>query len=106
MIKVRNALAAGAMVASALIVPMTTPAQAADTGTVAGITSTTSVPTSVQKPCRLHKNPARCRARRGAGHGRGGGGGGGGQRQNITGTGSIYSGGLSPSGGGSGGIDY
>ncbi|WP_162641308.1 hypothetical protein [Streptosporangium sp. 'caverna'] len=105
MIKVRNALAAGTMVASALIAPVTMPAQFASADTVARTTSTTSTFTALQKPCRKHKNPDRCRLRRGAGHGLGGGGGTG----TGTGTGTGRAGGIgitddtSPASGGSGG---
>jgi hypothetical protein len=62
MINVRNALGAGVMLASILIAPamVATPAAAA-----AETVSISSTLTSVQKPCRKHKNPARCRARRG-----------------------------------------
>ncbi|MFI6455524.1 hypothetical protein ACIBF6_28650 [Streptosporangium amethystogenes] len=69
MIKVRNALAAGTMAASALVAPVMTPAPSAVADTVASNTPTTLG--SVQKPCRKHKNPERCRARRGhsGGHG-------------------------------------
>jgi hypothetical protein len=63
MIKLKNALAAGAMVASALIVPATMPAQFADADAVAGTTS--SAFTAVAKPCSRHRNPERCRARQG-----------------------------------------
>ncbi|WP_030925660.1 hypothetical protein [Streptosporangium amethystogenes] len=69
MIKVRNALAAGTMAASALVAPMTTPAPSAVADTVASNTSTTL--RSAQKPCRKHRNPERCRARHGHGGGHG-----------------------------------
>ncbi|MEU4541431.1 hypothetical protein AB0G15_42035, partial [Streptosporangium sp. NPDC023825] len=62
MTMIRNALAAGAMMASALIVPMAMPASSATAGTVA--VTTPADATSVLKPCREHKNPDRCRARR------------------------------------------
>jgi uncharacterized membrane protein YgcG len=63
MINIRNVLGAGIMMASALVAPtvMSAPSAAAITETV----STSSALTSVQKPCRKAKNPARCRARRG-----------------------------------------
>ncbi|MBB2913277.1 hypothetical protein FHS43_004575 [Streptosporangium becharense] len=65
---IRNALAAGTMMASALVIPMTMPgAFAADSAAVTA--SASPVLTSAEKPCRQHKNPERCRARRGAGHG-------------------------------------
>ncbi|MDP9841959.1 hypothetical protein J2853_001170 [Streptosporangium lutulentum] len=62
MINVRNALGTGMILASVLIAPVTTPAQAAATAETVSATSTL---TSVQKPCRKHRNPARCRARLG-----------------------------------------
>ncbi|MEU0483561.1 hypothetical protein ABZ260_30780 [Streptosporangium sp. NPDC006013] len=65
MIKVRNALAAGTMTASALLAPMTTPAPSAVADTVTSNASTTL--TSAQKPCHKHRHPERCRARRGHG---------------------------------------
>ncbi|ACZ88505.1 hypothetical protein [Streptosporangium roseum] len=78
MIEIRNALAAGTMVASALIAPVTMPAQSAGAESTARSTSTSHL-TSVQKPCSEHKHPAKCRARRsGGGSGGGGGGKGGG----------------------------
>lgn len=54
MIKVRNALAAGTMMAAALIAPMTTP-------TAFAVADTTTTLTSVQKPCSEYKNPQKCR---------------------------------------------
>ncbi|WP_344918871.1 hypothetical protein, partial [Streptosporangium oxazolinicum] len=62
MTKIRNALAAGAVMASALVVPaaMSTSFAAADT--LAMTTPTTL--TFLLKPCSEHKNPDRCRARR------------------------------------------
>ncbi|MFF5209847.1 hypothetical protein [Streptosporangium sp. NPDC000396] len=44
MIKLRNALAAGTMVASVLIAPVTVVAQSAGADTVAGTTATASAP--------------------------------------------------------------
>ncbi|MFD8533131.1 hypothetical protein ACFV0L_37555 [Streptosporangium canum] len=70
MIEIRNALAAGTMVASALIAPVTMPAQSAGAESTARSTSASHL-TSAQKPCSQHKHPAKCRARRG---GDGGGG--------------------------------
>lgn len=69
MIKIRNALLAGAMGASALIAPVTMPAQLASAETVAGTPSTTPVLTSLGHPCREHKNPAKCFERYGGGGG-------------------------------------
>ncbi|MEV4382055.1 hypothetical protein [Streptosporangium sp. NPDC049644] len=63
MTKVRNALAAGAMTASALLAPMMTPAPSAVADTAASNASPTLG--SAQKPCREHRHPERCRARRG-----------------------------------------
>src|SRR5690349_21090942 len=63
MSKVRNALAAGAMVASALVVPVTMPAQSASAGTPTQASSGTNT-ALVQRPCRNANNPDRCRARR------------------------------------------
>ncbi|GAA0819872.1 hypothetical protein ACFQVD_00175 [Streptosporangium amethystogenes subsp. fukuiense] len=74
MTKVRNALVAGAMTASALLAPMTTPAPSAVADTAASNASPTLG--SAQKPCREHRHPERCRARRGH-HGIIGGGDGG-----------------------------
>lgn len=68
MIKIRYALAAGAMGASALIVPVTMPAQLASAEPVAvTAVATTSVLTSAADPCDKHKNPAKCREKRGGG---------------------------------------
>lgn len=63
MSKIRSALAAGAMVASALVVPVTMPAQAAVAGTPTQASSgmTTAL---LQGPCRNANNPQRCRDRR------------------------------------------
>lgn len=73
MIEIRNALAAGTMVASALIAPVTMPAQSAGAESTARSTSASHL-TTVQKPCSKHKNPAKCRARHsGGGHGKGSG---------------------------------
>ncbi|OUC91065.1 hypothetical protein [Streptosporangium minutum] len=72
MIEIRNALAAGTMVASALIAPVTMPAQSAGAESTARSTSASHL-TSVQKPCSKHKHPAKCRARRGGGGGGGSG---------------------------------
>ncbi|MGJ6964601.1 hypothetical protein ACSDR0_22065 [Streptosporangium sp. G11] len=69
MTKIRNALAAGVMTASALIVPAAISVSSATADTVA--TTAPSTLTSVLKPCRKHKNPDRCRARRGHRHGYG-----------------------------------
>jgi hypothetical protein len=66
MINVRNALGTGIMLASILVAPVTIPAPAV---AASETLSTPSTLTSVQKPCRKHRHPARCRARRG---GRGG----------------------------------
>lgn len=63
MTKVRNALAAGAMTASALLAPMMTPAPSAVADTAASNASPTLG--SAQQPCREHRHPERCRARRG-----------------------------------------
>jgi hypothetical protein len=73
MFKLKNALAAGTIVASALIAPVTMPAQfaGASADTVAGTTA--SALTFAGKPCSKHKNPAQCRARRGGGAGAVGG---------------------------------
>lgn len=57
MIKVRNALAAGTMMAAALIAPMTTP-------TAFAVADTTATLSSLQKPCSEYKNPQRCREER------------------------------------------
>jgi hypothetical protein len=103
MIKVRNALAAGTMVASALIAPVTMPAQFASADTVARTTSTTSTFTALQKPCSKHKNPDRCRQRRGSGHGHGGGGSGGTGVGTGTGSGIGITDDTSPASGGQGG---
>ncbi|MFC7644946.1 hypothetical protein ACFQX6_32975 [Streptosporangium lutulentum] len=105
MIKVRNALAAGTMVASALIAPVTMPASFASADTVARTTSTTSTLTALQKPCSKHKNPDRCRQRRGAchGHGHGGGGSGGTGAGTSTGSGIGITDDTSPASGGQGG---
>jgi hypothetical protein len=78
MIEIRNALAAGTMVASALIAPVTMPAQSAGAESTARSTSASHL-TSVQKPCSQHKHPAKCRARHGGGGGSGGGKGHGGK---------------------------
>ncbi|MEU7892956.1 hypothetical protein AB0B45_08820 [Nonomuraea sp. NPDC049152] len=68
MSKIRNALAAGAMGASALIVPVTMPAQLANAEPVAGTVSVTAVLASSAAPCDSRKNPAKCRARHGNHH--------------------------------------
>ncbi|MEV7907886.1 hypothetical protein [Streptomyces anulatus] len=69
MINIRNALAAGAMGASALVVPMTMPAQLAHAGTVAGVTLSTPALTAALKPCRHGK----CHSRHPTSPGPGGG---------------------------------
>ncbi|WP_433362984.1 hypothetical protein [Streptosporangium sp. CA-115845] len=69
MIKVRNALAAVTMTASALVAPMMTPTPPAVADTMASYASYASnasaTVASAQKPCRKHRNPERCHARRG-----------------------------------------
>ncbi|MFD1936282.1 hypothetical protein ACFSKW_32905 [Nonomuraea mangrovi] len=68
MIKIRHALAAGAMGASALIVPVTMPAQLASAEPVAGTAvATAPVLSSAADPCARHKNPQKCREQRGGG---------------------------------------
>lgn len=62
MTMIRNALAAGAVMASALIIPATMPTSSAVAGTVT--VTTPAGASSVLKPCREHKDPERCRARR------------------------------------------
>ncbi|MFE3455403.1 hypothetical protein ACFXJ8_41460 [Nonomuraea sp. NPDC059194] len=62
MIKIRYALAAGVMGASALIVPVTMPAQLASAVPVAGTAfATTHVLVPAEDPCAKHKNPQKCR---------------------------------------------
>ncbi|MEU0517294.1 hypothetical protein [Streptosporangium sp. NPDC006007] len=58
MIELRNALAAGAMVAAALIVPATMSAQSAAAGTVPEGT-VVSTHTFAQKPCWKYNDPAK-----------------------------------------------
>ncbi|MFF5204716.1 hypothetical protein [Streptosporangium sp. NPDC000396] len=100
MIKVRNALAAGTMVASALIVPATMPGQFAGAETVAKSAAASTL-TSAEHPCWKHRNPARCRRR---GHGGGGGNdGGGGSDYGGYGSGGNGGGAYGPSDGGGGG---
>jgi hypothetical protein len=97
MINVRSALGTGMMLASVLIAPVTIPApSAAGAETV----FTPSTVTSVQKPCRRHKNPARCRARRGGHGGISGVGGGGGIGRSGIGRSGIGHRGDGPSGAG------
>ncbi|MEU7899954.1 hypothetical protein AB0B45_44860 [Nonomuraea sp. NPDC049152] len=68
MIKIRYALAAGVMGASALVIPVTMSAQLASAEPVAGTTfATTHVLASAEDPCDKHKNPQKCREQRGGG---------------------------------------
>ncbi|WP_326819554.1 hypothetical protein [Streptosporangium sp. NBC_01756] len=91
MIKLRNALVAGTMLASALVAPMAMQIQSAGAATA---TETVSV-TSAQKPCWKHRNPEKCYARN---HGGGGGGG----HHGGGGDSSDFDDDFSPGGGGSG----
>ncbi len=66
MIKIRYALAVGAMAASALVVPLTMPAQPAGAVPVAGTAfATAHVLASADDPCAKHKNPQKCREQSG-----------------------------------------
>lgn len=71
MSKIRNALAVGAMGASALLVPVTMPTQLANAVTVAGTVSAEPVLASSAGPCQYARNPTKCRAKLGYSHGNG-----------------------------------
>ncbi len=76
MIKIRNALAVGAIGASVLVVPVTMPTQLASAVSVAGTLSAAPVLASSAGPCEFASNPSKCRSMLGYSHGNGMGSGG------------------------------